>query len=171
MSGNSGSSTITSGSVECSASGMSAVPVEQNLEEEAYTTREVIVAAAVACDYQALAALADDEYFAYDLGVAGNPADYWQDQEEGQTGTPLSFLVETLNLPFARVEAEGYVSYVWPAAYAAATWADVPASEQAALTALYGADISQDWTDHGQFDHYRAAIDFQGTWIVFMTGS
>jgi hypothetical protein len=149
---------------------MSPVPVEQNLEEPAYVTRQAIVAAAVACDYQALASLASNEFFAYDPGIDGNQASYWQEQEDWQTGSPLRFMVETLNLPFARVEAEGYVSYVWPAAYAADSWAEVPAAEQAALVALYGADVSADWTDHGQFNRYRASIDFQGTWMIFMTG-
>jgi hypothetical protein len=144
--------------------------VEQNLEELPYATREDVVAAAVACDYAALAALSDDPFFAYDEGITGNQVSYWQEQEDWQTGTPLYFLVQTLNLPFARVEVEGYVSYVWPAAYAAATWAEVPADEQAALVALYGADVSADWADHGQFNHYRVSIDFQGTWMIFMTG-
>jgi hypothetical protein len=156
-------------SITCSAVGMPAVN-EPELVESAHATREAIIAAAITCDYQALATLAGYEYFAWDLGTGGSPAEYWQTQEEQHTGTPLRFLVETLNLPSAVVEAEGYVSTVWPAAFAALSWDDVAADEQAALIGLYGPDISQDWTQYGGFVHYRVAVGEEGDWILFKTG-
>jgi hypothetical protein len=94
----------------CSAFGMSPVPVAQDLPEPVAATRQAIVAAAVACDYDTLGALASWPYFAYSFGESGDPAGYWRSLEEGDTGEPLRWMVETLNLPFARVEAEGDVS-------------------------------------------------------------
>jgi len=100
----------------CSASGLSAVPAAQDLPAAVEATRRQIIEAAVACDYDALAALASaGTSFAYSLDDTGDPIGYWQSLEENGTGEPLRWMVETLNLPAvpAGVGGEENVFYLW----------------------------------------------------------
>ena len=76
-------------------------------------TRAAILAAAEAGDYDALAALAGDE-FHYSFGgpLEGGPAAYWRAAEENGE-RPLEALAAILRLPYAL--ASGL--YVWPFAH------------------------------------------------------
>lgn len=100
----------------CSASGLSPVPVAQDLPAAVAGTRRRIIEAAVACDYYALTALASSgPYFAYSLDESGNPAGYWHSLEQSGTGQPLRDMVIALNLPeeAAEVGGEEGAYYLW----------------------------------------------------------
>lgn len=126
----------------CSAVDLSPVPVSQDLPGPVAATRQQIIEAAVQCNYEALAELASSPYFVYAPGESGDPAGYWQSQEEGPMGVPLLRLVEILNGPFDVVEPEGDVQYLWPAA-----WAEDPG-----------------------YTGYRVLIHYTGEWLAFLAG-
>ena len=153
----------------CSAHGMAQPPEDPALPAEVAATRAAIANAAIACDYDALGALASWEFFMFAVGSSGDPVAFWQ-QEEQSGLEPLRYLVATLGLPWARAEAEGDVQYLWPAAAMAPSWDQVPADEQAALVALYGTEVAQDWTVVGGFAGYRVSIGLEGTWAFFVAG-
>ncbi len=76
--------------------------------------RRRIIAAAVACDYQALAKLGDEngKGLRVSFGDASNVAAFWRDAEKG--GEPvLARMVQLLNLPYAKQEG----LYYWPAVH------------------------------------------------------
>ncbi|QSQ27994.1 hypothetical protein JY651_05560 [Pyxidicoccus parkwayensis] len=76
--------------------------------------RRRIIAAAVACDYAALAKLADEngKGLRYSFGDGEGPAAYWRRVE--QQGEPvLARMVQVLNLPYAK-QGE---AYYWPAVH------------------------------------------------------
>jgi hypothetical protein len=99
----------------CSASGLSPVPVAEDLPAAVAGIRRQIIEAAVACDYEALAALASSgSYFAYSLDETGDPVEYWRSLEESG-GEPLRWMVTTLNLPAvpAGVGGQEGAFYLW----------------------------------------------------------
>jgi hypothetical protein len=124
----------------CSASEMSPMPVAQTLPTAVAATRQQIIEAAVACDYEALAALATSGagFFAYGDDPAGDPGAYWRSLEAGG-GVPLRLMVVTLNLP----------------------------AEPAAVGGIEGAYYL--WSDgEGGATGYRIGISAEGEWLFFL---
>ncbi|HSQ38022.1 MAG TPA: hypothetical protein VLS92_09040 [Acidimicrobiia bacterium] len=130
------------GQPTCSAVELSPVPTDQDLPDAVAATRQQIIEAAVECNYDALAELASSPYFHYAPGESGDPVGYWRSQEEGPMGVPLLRLVETLNMPFATVEPEGDLQYLWPA----------------------------EWADDYEFTGYRVIIHNTGEWLAYLVG-
>ncbi len=156
----------------CSAVGKAAEPEPQDLPEPVAATRRDIVAAAVACDFEALAAVVASGapgLFTYAFGDIGDPAGYWAEQELVGIRS-MSFLVETLNLPFAQMDVLDGGDYVWPVAFSYESWQAVPPAEQAVLSTIYEPDDFAAFEDFGAFIGYRTAISARGAWIFFVSG-
>ncbi len=154
----------------CSASGLQADPEPQDgLPDAVARTRQEIVAAAVACDYDGLSELAGDE-FSYTFGRAEQPpGEYWRDLEAGGE-EPLRALVELLNMPYGTIDAEGATVYVWPSAFTYESWDAVPEEDRRALERLYDDEDFEAFETSGAYLGYRVGIRGNGRWLYFIAG-
>jgi hypothetical protein len=147
----------------CSAAGLSADLLDDpSLPAAVAETRREIAAAAVACDYDRLQAIAlEKDGFTYSYGGETSAADYWAGEEE-RGKEPMRILVESLRQ--AGHEYQG--NWVWPEAYA-----DAPSDEAwHELSGLYPADQITSWREQGQFLGYRVGIAPNGDWQFFVAG-
>ncbi len=153
----------------CSAAGLSPSPVPQELPGPVAEMRRSIVAAATACDFGRLAALAKPGSFTYSFGQSGDPAAAWRSQETG--GNPiLRILVELVDRPFAGRPAGSQTQYVWPRAYAYDRWSDVPPEARDELAPLYGPSDFENFERFGSYSGYRVGITAGGDWQFFIGG-
>ena len=128
--------------------------------------RREIVEAAERGDYEAVAALAGDD-FSYTFGapVAGGPAAYWRDLAESTDEEPLPLLADLLRLPPTLERGV----YVWPFAFDAQA-DELTAHERELLSAVGGADLSDDFAPGAGYVGWRAGIEPRGEWIFFVAG-
>lgn len=141
---------------------------QQALPEPVARTRRQVLEAALACDYAALAQLAQAaEEFTYSFGGGADPGGFWQAQEE-QGEDPLRHLVGLLRLPHRYVQEHD--QYVWPAAFAYESWGDVPEQARQDLTALYTPSELAGFAQFGAYVGYRIGIDSSGRWLFFVAG-
>jgi hypothetical protein len=131
-------------------------------------TRQAIIAAAGAHDYDALAALIPDSGFTYSYGgpAEGGAVGYWRDLEDAGE-RPLDTLAALLALRHTRA---GDI-YVWPWAYDR----DPAKLTERQKDALAGAGAAtRDQLDQmAEFGHYlgwRVGIRRDGTWMFFVAG-
>lgn len=125
--------------------------------------RRRISAAAVACDYEALARLASEKgkEFSLGFGTDTDVAATWRKSE--QDGVPvLAQLVKLLNLPHTQDEKV----YIWPSAYSAN---DTP-EDWKALEALYPAERLTEWREGEGYAGFRTGIDESGDWQFALRG-
>jgi hypothetical protein len=172
-----------------SAAGTTAVPAcsaasldpeierQPGLPSGVVAMRAAIAEAAVACDYEALAALGDRH--APGLRITGgdldDPAAALREAEQSDQGRgPLFFLRSLLDLPYSRiVVAEGDAApllYAWPSAFDpdGAGHADVAALVDAGLYTT--AEIDEMVERFGGYVGYRVLISADGDWQAFVTG-
>lgn len=155
---------------DCSAAGLSAIPVTQDLPPEVAAVRDAVVRAAVSCDYEGLAALTAP-LFTYSFGASDDPAGHWRDQESrGGDHLPLEMLVEILGLPVIRYGNDGTDYYTWPSATPYPSWDEVPQPDKEALLAVYDQSELDSFEQYGSYIGYRAVITGEGDWIVFVAG-
>jgi hypothetical protein len=126
--------------------------------------RRRIVAAAVACDYQALAALSREKGadFSFGFGDEKDVAAAWRKQEE--EGAPvLAPLVRVLSMPYAKLGT----LYVWPSAYGA----EATDEDWSALKSLYSAEQIADLrANEDGYMGFRAGIAESGDWQFALSG-
>lgn len=155
------------GAGPCSTEGIVEPAEQDGLPPAVAFMRNAIIAAALNCDYDALADLAGED-FAFSFGAGGDPASYWELlEDEGQE--PLRFLVELLARPFAEDGTAGTTYYVWPDVFLL-PWDDVLDSQRDVLRPLYDDDDFVIFGDFGGYVGWRIAIDDRGDWIYFVAG-
>ena len=162
-------STATRASDTCSASNLPGVPSPQaDLPDLVAARRNDIVAAAVRCDYRALAEMAAPDFY-FSFAFDDHPADYWRFEEESGF-EPMRRLVLTLDLTAAldTVFEEG--QHIWPSAAVYASWSQVPQEQRDALLALYDAEELAQFEDFDGFIGERVGISPQGEWLFFVAG-
>jgi hypothetical protein len=139
------------------------------LPEAVAATREAILEAVQARDWEALRALIPAQGFTYTFGEAGDPIAYWQDLEE--EGVPvLPNLEALLESPHGRLRG----AYIWPAPAGkdATEWTERDLAILDQLTAA-GVLTERENRDYQEFDYYygwRVGIDRDGTWIFYVAG-
>ena len=153
----------------CSAAGLAPSPVPEDLPQPVAEIRRSIVAAATACDFTRLAALARPGTFSYSFGQRGDPAAAWRNQEMGDTPV-LRILAELLDRPFTSRPVGSQTQYVWPRAYAYERWSEVPPEERAELAPLYGPSDFENFERFGSYSGYRVGITAAGDWQFFIGG-
>ena len=154
--------------VTCSARKLSPVPkpTAKPLPPAVASMRERIIAAAVACDYAALAKLADEkgQSVRFSFGPDEDPAAYWRSAEEHET-TPepvMARLVQVLNLPF--YEQDNLI--LWPTAFReGATDADFRA-----LKDLYPPGELKAMRKEKSYLGLRVGISLEGDWQLAVAG-
>ena len=162
-------STATTASDTCSASDLPGIArLQADLPDLVAARRNDIVAAAVRCDYRALAEMAAPD-FSFSFAFDDNPAEYWRFEEESGF-EPMRRLVLTLDLTAALDTAFEEGQYIWPSAAVYASWSQVPQEERDALLALYDAEGLAQFEDFDGFTGERVGISTQGEWLFFVAG-
>jgi hypothetical protein len=126
--------------------------------------RRRIVAAAVACDYAALAVLTREngEAFNFSFGAGEGPVAHWRERER-EGDAVLGRLVRLLNLPYAK---DGKL-YVWPSVFSPGAKEE----DWKALEGLYPSEQLAQWRGLG--DGYlgmRTGISEGGDWQFAISG-
>ena len=155
---------------QAACSGAAADPLPpQRLPAEIAATRAAIAAAARACDYAALEALAQggERPFTYSFGGGNAPGRFWQEQEE-RGDRPLWTLVEVLRRQFRELPEVG--QHVWPAAFGYDDWSSVPQDARDELSGLYGPRDLSGFEQFGAYVGYRVGIGADGEWLFFVAG-
>ena len=165
----------TTAPVTCSAAGLSPdLSTDATLPAPVATMRADLARAAVACDYDALAALVDRDGTSvrYSFGEGDDPVGAWRDAEQsGDEPAPLLALRLLLALPHGVGENEGAPTlYQWPAAFATEHPTDAQLRE-IAETGLYDLETLEQWVAAGtNYFGYRVLISETGDWQAFVAG-
>jgi hypothetical protein len=129
-------------------------------------TREQILAAAAAHDYEALGRLIPEEGFTFSYGASGRPIDYWKDLEAAGE-TPFETMAGLLALRHTRAGD----MYAWPWAHDRDPAKLTNAQKKALAEA--GAATRKQLDQMGELGHYlgwRLGIRRDGTWAFFVAG-
>jgi hypothetical protein len=155
---------------ECSTAGLNLRLPEQELPPEVADVRQRVFDAAIACDYETLAEIADEqgEGFTFSYGASEDAAAYWSEVEAKGEERPLPMraLATILTMPFTRNESG---SYAWPTAYSE----NPTAEDWQALVygGLYtGEEVDAMQTQGTGYLGYRTAITPEGDWQFFVAG-
>lgn len=141
-------------------------PTGADLPAEVAQTRDAIVRAAKAFDYDALLDLLDPATFTYSFGDRDDPTGYWRQQEEVAHVPVLGeILPSILSGPHGR---SGEL-FVWPLASARepTRWTD---ADRASLRPLYSDEDLARFTRFGSYTGWRAGIREDGVWMYFVSG-
>jgi hypothetical protein len=152
-------------STACSSAGFSQTPTPQGgLPETVATTRTAIVAAATACDIEALTSLVG-ESFTYSFGAGENPGRFWRRAEQEGYGD-LARIVGVLELPFVIQDSTEGRIYTWPSAFQ-----ETPTDDDwEALGAVYNEEDIDLFKEYGGYIGMRVGIAEDGTWIFAVAG-
>jgi hypothetical protein len=154
------------GMPDCSAHGLSPTPSPANppLPPAVDSMRRRIVAAAVACDYAALGALADEQGkgLRFSFGPDKDVAPFWRRLEQERGEPVLARLVKILSLPSTK---QGEL-YVWPSAFRE----NATAQDFAALEGLYPDEQLRAMQRERSYLGLRAGITGTGDWQLAVSG-
>jgi hypothetical protein len=136
------------------------------LPAEVDQTRAGLLAAAESGDYEALRPFIRSTAFEYAFGdpVAGGPIAYWQGLEKTTDQRPLEALADVLRMPYTLSRGV----YYWPFAYDVASIDDLTAHERELLAPL--GPLESVFAEGTGYLGWRAAIEPDGTWILFVAG-
>jgi hypothetical protein len=141
------------------------------LPAEVAATREAVLAAAHARDYDALEGLLDPATFSYSFGENGDPIGYWRElEEEAEVPVLGDILPVVFETRFARLSDTAGDIYVWPSAAAkeAPEWTE---QDIESMKALYtDEEIRTMREDFGGYLGWRIGIREDGTWLYFVAG-
>jgi len=129
-------------------------------------TRDAILDAARARDFQALRALIPDEGFTFSFGGETDPIAYWR-RLESEGHEPVIGDI----LPMVLGTEPGFDRgvFVWPA-QAVENPAEWDERDIEALTAIHAEEDVRSFQDAGVYLGWRVGIDRDGTWIFFVAG-
>lgn len=147
----------------CSAATVAGpLPAQPELPPAVAATREAIFAAATACDFAALDALAPSE-LRYTFGDHGDAVAAWREAEA--RGEPvLRWMAEVLRA----TPANEHGLWVWPAFFTR-TVAKWSAADRREAERMLGEDFAS-LTGSGAYLGYRVGLAEDGTWMYFVAG-
>jgi hypothetical protein len=129
-------------------------------------TRDAILAAAQARDFEALRALIPERGFTFSYGGERDPIAYWK-RLESEGHVPVFGDI----LPMVLATEPGFDRgvYVWPAQATEdpATWDE---RDIEALTAIHAEEDIRAFQEAGLYLGWRVGIDRHGTWVFFVSG-
>ena len=162
--------TTPEGSGACSMSGVRLTLPDQDLPPAVAEVRQRVFDAAVACDYDTLEQIAQEqgEGFTFSYGSGTDASEYWRDLEENgvETPKPMRALATILTQPFTRNETG---SYAWPTAYSENPTED--AWRDLVYAGLYSAEVVDQMREQNTgYLGYRTAITPDGDWQFFVAG-
>jgi len=130
-------------------------------------TRDAVIAAAAACDLDALVSLAGEPFTTSFGGGGAEGLRSWEEQGQGELGTLLRLLAMT----YGTIELEdGGQIFVWPAAATYESWEQIPDEQLAELGTLYGDEELEQLSGFGAYAGWRTGINHDGNWMYFVAG-
>lgn len=165
-----GGTGTTSGGEGCSGNRVTTVGLaaQPGLPGAVEAKRLAIWAAAMGCDWETLRSLLGPG-FSYTFGEDVDAIGYWQELEAAGD-EPMRYLAELLSRPFGTIVAGDFTYYVWPSAFNATGWQDVPPADVDALRPLYDDADFAGFAEFGGYIGYRISILQDGTWVAFVAG-
>jgi hypothetical protein len=151
----------------CSAVGLAPPSDQTGLPEQVAQARTAIAAAAIACDYETLEALASPDL---NTSFGGGGFDNLPDWEAAGTYPALALLVKVFDTPYAVQHIEGVDWYVWPSAFAYDTWEEIPEADLEALLEVYTQEELDQIATFGSYAGWRIGITEEGDWRFFVAG-
>lgn len=150
--------------VTCSTEGMTVgLPDEPGLPVPVDAMRRAIAGAIVECDFDGLAALAQEGGFSWPDDLVG----FFMDRE----WAAFPFMLEAFSLPYGVKAIDGMPHYVWPSPAAFSDFASLPAADRQVLVDLYGEGVLEEaeeyFWDQGYYQASWLAIDETGNWRSF----
>lgn len=153
---------------DCSAAGLPMPAEQEGLPAAVADARRAIAAAAIACDYETLEALADPNL---NTSFGGGGFDNLQRWEEEGTYRALALLVQLFDTNFATEDYEGLPRhYYWPSAFIYDHWEDIPPADLEALRSIYTQEELDQTTEFGSYALWRIGITESGEWRFFVAG-
>lgn len=150
----------------CSAEGVPVPAGTGDLPAAVAERRNAIIAAAAACDFNALEGLAGDQFNTSFGGGGVASLRLWEDQ--GQD--PMATLLYLLDMRHTTIEVDdGADIYVWPAV-AAGSWGEITEEELDELANIHSEDELDDLATAGSYLGWRTGIDQDGNWLYFVAG-
>jgi len=152
----------------CSAAGMPMPAEQEGLPAPVADARRAIAAAAIACDYGALEALASPDIVTSFGGGGFENIPMWE--EEG-TYPALALLVELFDTPYAFEDYEDLPRhYYWPSAFVYDSWEEIPPADMDALLTVYTQEELDQTAEFGAYALWRIGITETGEWRFFVAG-
>lgn len=141
------------------------IPAKKLLPLEVESTRNAILLAARAQDWEGLRAQIPARRFTFTFGGETDPIAYWKGFE-GEGATVLEILTTLLSLDNP-AEQDG--SFIWPAAASRdpAAWTD---EDIADMKTIYSQRQIDKFREYGSYLGWRVGIEEDGTWIFFVAG-
>jgi hypothetical protein len=152
--------------VEAGASDPVQVSPRLELPQAVVMTRQAILDAAQAQDWDALRELIPDRGFTFSFGGERDPIRYWQMLEsEGHVPVVGDILPSVLGTEPGRSRGV----YIWPA-QAAEDPADWDEEDLEALRQIHADEDIRSFQEIGLYVGWRVGIDRDGTWVFFVAG-
>lgn len=162
--------TAIAGSGETQGSAAAQAPLEA-IPAAVLGTRQAILDAAQALDWEALRALIPEEGFTFSFGGDTDPIAYWK-RLESQGHMPV--IGDILPMVLGTEPARMRNTYIWPAPAGKdpSEWTD---KDEAILEQLASAGVltereGRDYKEFGYYYGWRVGIDRDGTWVFFVSG-
>jgi hypothetical protein len=140
--------------------------LEPALPSPVARTRDQILDAAQARDFEALRALIPEEGFTFSFGGDTDPIAYWK-RLESEGHVPV--IGDILPMVLGTVPARQQGTYVWPAP-AAEDPADWDEADLEVLRQIHAEEDIRLFQEVGLYTGWRAGIDRDGTWVFFVSG-
>jgi hypothetical protein len=153
--------TPLAGGSEASSSGP-----EPALPSPVARTRDAILDAAQARDFEALRSLIPEEGFTFSFGGDTDPIAYWK-RLENQAHVPV--IGDILPMVLGTVPAPQRGTFIWPAA-AAEDPADWDEADLEVLRRIHAEEDIRLFQEIGLYTGWRVGIDRDGTWVFFVSG-
>jgi hypothetical protein len=153
---------------DCSAAGLPKPNDQDGVPAPVAEARQAMAAAAIACDYEALAAWAGLDLNTSFGGGGFDNIPMWE--EEG-TYPALELLVKLFGTPFVVQNFEDSPPYyVWPSAFIYDSWDEIPATDLEALLSIYTQEDLDQYAEFGSYALWRIGITEDGEWKFFVAG-
>jgi hypothetical protein len=152
---------------ECSSQGVASPGEADGLPETVAGTRNAIIIAATACDFEALENLAIANFTtSYGDGGFENLM-LWEDR--GQR--PMATLLLLLDMRYATIPLDDGEIHVWPAAATYESWYDTVTEEELdELSTIHSEGELDEFATAGAYLGWRTGIDEEGNWMYFVAG-
>lgn len=153
---------------DCSAAGLPMPAEQEGLPAPVADARRAIAAAAIACDFDALEALASSRFVTSFGGGGFEMIPMWE--EEG-TYPALALMVQLLDTPYAFEDYDGQPRhYYWPSAFVYDSWEEIPPADMEALLTVYTQEELDQAAAFGSYALWRIGITETGEWRFFVAG-
>ncbi|HEU4915515.1 MAG TPA: hypothetical protein VFV13_03040 [Acidimicrobiia bacterium] len=152
----------------CSAAGLPLPGEQAGLPEVVAEARMAIAEAALACDYEALEALAAPDFVS---SFGGGGIENIRQWEEDGTYPATALIVQLLATPYAYEDYDGLPRhYYWPSAFVYDSWDAIPPTDVEALRDIYTQEELDQTAAFGSYALWRIGITETGEWRFFIAG-